>query len=86
MPSNTSPIPAFKPEPDLPLNPERSLSRREAAAYLGISEPFLKQLDLSGQGPAAIRIGRRWTYLRADLDAFRLSRRTAPADAGQEAA
>ena len=57
---------------------ERSLGRREAAAYLGISEPFLKKLDLSRQGPVAHRIGRRWTYLKPDLDAWREKHRYDP--------
>lgn len=51
-------------------HPPTRLTRKEAAAYLRISEAFLKKLDLAGSGPAAIRIGRRWTYLQADLDAF----------------
>ena len=48
-----------------------SYTRVTAAAYLGISEAFLKRLDLDGRGPRAIRVGRRWTYLQSDLDAFR---------------
>lgn len=60
------------------LQNERSLGRKEAAAYLGISEPFLKKLDLSRQGPVAHRIGRRWTYLKPDLDAFRAKHRFDP--------
>jgi hypothetical protein len=48
-----------------------SYTRTTAAAYLGISEAFLKRLDLDGRGPKAIRVGRRWTYLQSDLDAFR---------------
>ncbi|MEA1050497.1 helix-turn-helix domain-containing protein [Lamprobacter modestohalophilus] len=54
-------------------------SRKQAASYLGISEAFLKKLDLSGRGPAAIRIGRRWSYLQADLDAFLDQHRHDPA-------
>jgi hypothetical protein len=53
-----------------------SLTRAQAAAFLGISPAFLKKLDLDGRGPAAYRIGRRWTYQRADLlmwrEAFRV--------------
>lgn len=48
-----------------------SCTRTTAAAYLGISEAFLKRLDLDGRGPRAIRLGRRWTYHQSDLDAFR---------------
>lgn len=51
--------------------PQPSYTRATAAVYLGISEAFLKRLDLDGRGPRAIRVGRRWTYLQSDLDAFR---------------
>lgn len=54
-----------------------SYTRVTAAAYLGISEAFLKRLDLDGRGPVATRIGRRWTYLQSDLDAFREQLRAA---------
>jgi hypothetical protein len=54
-----------------------SYTRATAAAYLGISEAFLKRLDLDGRGPRAIRINRRWTYLQSDLDAFREQLRAA---------
>jgi hypothetical protein len=50
--------------------PNAFLTRREAAAYLGISESLLKSLDLKGRGPAAFRLSRRWLYTRHDLDAF----------------
>ena len=52
-------------------DPNASLTRPQAAAFLGISAPFLKKLDLEGRGPAAYRIGRRWTYQKADLLAWR---------------
>lgn len=51
--------------------PQPSYTRATAAAYLGISESFLKRLDLDGRGPGAVRVGRRWTYHQSDLDAFR---------------
>lgn len=59
-------------------DPYSPYSRKQAAAYLGISEQFLKKLDLAGKGPAAIRFGRRWQYLRRDLDAFRDAHRIDP--------
>ena len=67
--------------PDLPVEfqPDGSLTRKQAAQYLGISEPFLKKLDLSRQGPVAYRIGRRWTYLKPDLDTWREAHRYDPA-------
>lgn len=55
----------------LPLDPEASLTRLQAAEFLTISPGFLKKLDLAGEGPPAYRIGRRWTYLRRDLLAWR---------------
>jgi excisionase family DNA binding protein len=51
-----------------PIN-NRLLSRREAAAYLGISIRFLCDL-LSQRSVACIRIGGRTMLDRADLDAF----------------
>ncbi len=61
-----------------PIDPEPSLTRPEAAAFLGISVAFLKKLDLAGRGPVAVRIGRRWTYLQSDLLAFRHGCRQVP--------
>ena len=66
-------------------NPNRALSRKQAAAYFGISESFLKQLDLSGRGPRAYRLGRRWLYRTADLDQF-LERHVAEPSQGGRAA
>ncbi len=57
--------------PALPLDPDASLTRAQAAEFLTISPGFLKKLDLAGEGPTAYRIGRRWTYLRRDLLAWR---------------
>jgi excisionase family DNA binding protein len=51
-----------------PIN-NRLLSRREAAAYLGISIRFLCDL-LSQRSVACIRIGGRTMLDRSDLDAF----------------
>lgn len=65
-------------DPDTSIDSDPSLARAEAAAFLGISVAFLKKLDLAGRGPVAVRIGRRWTYLRSDLLAFRQSLRRAP--------
>lgn len=55
----------------LPVDPDASLTRPQAAVFLNISPGFLKKLDLEGRGPAAYRIGRRWTYLKRDLLAWR---------------
>lgn len=72
-PSTAPEQPAAQPSP-LPWlipDPAASLTRPQAAAFLGISPGFLKKLDLEGRGPAAYRIGRRWTYQKADLLAWR---------------
>jgi len=61
--TESAPLPVF----DL----DASLTRPQAAALLAISEQYLKKLDLEGRGPAAYRIGRRWTYLKSDLLAWR---------------
>lgn len=64
-PATTAAFPAPSFDPDV------SLTRPQAAAFLAISEALLKKLDLDGRGPAAYRIGRRWTYQRKDLLAWR---------------
>ena len=77
------------PTPAVPTtDPNTTYTRREAAAYLGISEAMLKKLALAGRGPAAIRFGRRWSYLHRDLEAFRELHRVDPRaeQAQQEAA
>tara|TARA_R110002072_G_scaffold182916_1_gene339159 strand:+ start:2109 stop:2297 length:189 start_codon:yes stop_codon:yes gene_type:complete len=51
------------------------LTRPEAAAYLGISASYLKQLDLTGHGPCRIKIGRLVRYRRCDLDDWIEARR-----------
>ncbi|MCK7518034.1 MAG: hypothetical protein MZV64_10120 [Ignavibacteriales bacterium] len=43
----------------------------------------MKRLDLDGRGPKAIRIGRRWTYLQSDLDAFREKLKASTSSPGQ---
>ncbi len=72
-PSNPSPVPPQTETAPFPLHidPEASLTRAQAAEFLTISPGFLKKLDLAGEGPPAYRIGRRWTYLRRDLLAWR---------------
>ena len=50
------------------------LDTDQAAAYLGMSEQFLKQARCYGDlpnrtpGPAFLRLGRRIKYRKADLD------------------
>lgn len=61
------------------ISPDPLFRRADAARYLQISEAFLKQLDYTGRGPAAIRIGRRWLYRQSDLEAFLDRQRCEPA-------
>lgn len=68
--------PSPPPAPWLIPDPNASLTRPQAATFLGISPAFLKKMDLEGRGPAAYRIGRRWTYQKADLLAWREAFRT----------
>lgn len=56
------------------------LDTREAAAYLGMSEEWLKKarktgvLSDGGELPVFIKVGRSVKYLRSDLDRFLSSR------------
>ncbi|WP_143058834.1 helix-turn-helix domain-containing protein [Nitrosomonas marina] len=49
----------------LPLPAVRFLSKKEAAAYLGIGVTLFSELDIP-----AIKLGRRTLYDRVDLDAW----------------
>ncbi len=55
---------------------KRSLTPREAANYIGLSESYLQQVRLHGPvgnrtpGPRFVRIGRRVRYLVEDLDGW----------------
>ena len=51
-----------------------TMTRPEAAAYLGISESALAHWSCHGKGPAKMLIGRRTYYVVADLDAWIASR------------
>jgi excisionase family DNA binding protein len=49
----------------------RCLSRKQAASYLGISEPTFKRMEKAGNIPKPIKIGlRRVVWDKADLDNF----------------
>ena len=55
---------------------KRSLTPREAAQYIGMSESYLQQDRLHGPignrtpGPSFVRVGRKVRYLVEDLDAW----------------
>ena len=85
MPANT-PLDPQRPQPVAPVynlnapvfNPaaplyhlDTVLTRAQAADYLRVSESFFKKKCLTGQGPAAYRCGKRWSYQVRDLVAWR---------------
>ena len=51
------------------------LSAGEVAAELRVHDNTLKRLLATGSFPNAYRLNRRWRIPRADLDAFKASRR-----------
>ena len=65
MPSTTAKPQGANDEQALPLPSTRGLSRKQAAAYLGIGITLLAE-----QGVPFIQIGRRCVYDRVDLDAW----------------
>jgi excisionase family DNA binding protein len=50
------------------------MSRKQLAAYLGMTEPALSQMASRGQGPRFIRFGRSVRYRREDVLAWLESR------------
>ena len=55
----------------------RTLTDRDAARYLGISESWLRQSRMNGNpdAPPFVRLGRAVRYLRDDLDRWLEARR-----------
>ncbi len=48
-----------------------TLTTKEAAIYIGVSEDFMKRSRFTGKGPAFIRIGeRKVLYRLIDLNAY----------------
>ncbi len=50
--------------------PDGRLSRRDAAAYMGLDPKTLANMATQGRGPRMVRVGGRVFYFRDDLDAF----------------
>ena len=72
--ADTAPAPSLPCLHDLP--PGALLSRRQAAAYLGISEGTLAQWASTGrQAVPFFRVGSLTKYRRADLDSYIAARR-----------
>ncbi len=61
-----------------------TLTPKQAAKYMGISEGALRLWRSEGKGPRHFRAGEKLVrYRRADLDAWIEARLSAPADTGQ---
>ncbi len=50
--------------------PDGRMTRRDAAAYLGLAPKTLAQWKSEARGPPSYRVGGRVFYFREDLDAF----------------
>ncbi len=50
--------------------PDGRMTRRDAAAYLGVSEKTMAMWALQGKGPQSLRVGGRRFYFKDVLDAF----------------
>ncbi|CAA7613492.1 AlpA family transcriptional regulator [Magnetospirillum sp. UT-4] len=50
--------------------PDGRLSRKDAAAYLGLKPQTLTKMAAAGKGPRRVRLGGKVYYYKADLDAF----------------
>ncbi len=50
--------------------PDERLSRKDAAAYLGLKPKTLAMWAVEGKGPKSVRVGGRRFYYKAALDAF----------------
>jgi len=70
--SNTNPLKAandFVP---------RFLTSKQAANYLALAEPTLRNARSAGTGPAYVKVGRSVRYATSDLDAWMRARRVEP--------
>jgi predicted DNA-binding transcriptional regulator AlpA len=59
--------PIALPDPILPGLPDRLWSHKETAAFLGIPEATLHQLNYKGTGPRSFKVGRHRRYDPRDL-------------------
>ena len=50
--------------------PDGRLSRKHAAAYLGLSDKTLAIWSTEGRGPRPVKVGGRVFYFKSELDAF----------------
>lgn len=56
--------------PSLTVRQGSRLSRKDAAAYLGVQPQTMKSWARTGYGPRSITVGNRCFYEIADLQAF----------------
>jgi hypothetical protein len=66
------------------LDGRLAYSEEEAARLLGLLPHVLRDERLRGRIAASAIVGRRVRYLRADLLAYLMGRRSGPADGGKE--
>ena len=50
--------------------PDGRMTRRDAAAYLGLATKTMAMWALSKKGPRSVKVGGRRFYFKDDLDAF----------------
>ena len=50
--------------------PDGRMTRRDAAAYLGVTEKTMAMWALQGKGPRSVKVGGRRFYFKAVLDAY----------------
>ncbi len=50
--------------------PDGRMTRRDAAAYLGVTEKTMAMWALQGKGPRSVKVGGRRFYFKDVLDAF----------------
>jgi excisionase family DNA binding protein len=51
------------------------LRTTEAASYIGVSESYLNKLRVYGGGPQFLKMGKRVSYDKADLDIWMAARK-----------
>jgi predicted DNA-binding transcriptional regulator AlpA len=52
-----------------------TMTREEAAKYVGVSVAFMNRARVVGDGPAYVKLGRRVVYNKADIDSWLASKR-----------
>ena len=61
--------------PVLPAPVPPRLRTTEAASYMGVSESYLNKLRVYGGGPQFLKMGKRVSYDKSDLDVWMTARK-----------